>query len=158
MNRGPTARLTRRQMWMRGPATVAIGSLGTVAGCGAVTDDDAGKKGMEWFENELSRIGYVRAAADTWAIPPRKLTVAIQGDELEAEIRGIAVTGTRPTTLDSKAQDQAITWRGQVYLKYASRERYRRGGNALDWSAWTDVASILNVERRGGQWYVQRVR
>ena len=158
MNGRPSARLTRRQVWVRGTATFTLGWVGTVAGCGTVTDDDAGKKGVEWFENELSRVGYVRGASDTWAIPPRKLTIAIQGDELEAEIRGIAVTGTRPTTLDAKSQDQAVTWRGQVYLKYASRERYRRGGTALDWSAWTDVASILNVERRGGQWYVQRVR
>jgi hypothetical protein len=148
---------TRRKFLTLGAAVASLGAA-SIAGCGGATDDDAGRKGVEWFENELGRIGYVHGSGETWAIPPRKLSVAIQGDQLEAEIRGIAVTGTRPTFLDAKAQDQAITWRGQVYLKYAARERYHRNGVALEWSAWNDVASVLNVERRGGQWYVQRVR
>ena len=155
MSNAPCGRLTRRHLWRSG---TALWFAATVTACGNVTDEDAGNKGVEWFENELGRIGYARGSNETWAIAPRKLTIAIQGDALEAEIRRILVTGTRATTLDSKAQDQAITWRGQVYLKYESRERYHRDGVALAWSAWTDVASILNVERRGGQWYVQRVR
>lgn len=153
----PNRRPTRRQLLAHGAALGCLGAP-SVAACGAATDDDAGRKAVEWFENELGRIGYVHGSGETWAIPPRKLSLAIQGDQLEAEIRGIAVTGTRPTSLDAKAQDQTITWRGQVYLKYASRERYHRNGTALEWSTWSDVASILNVERRGGQWYVQRVR
>ena len=148
---------TRRKILVFGSAVASPGAV-SVVGCAGATDDDAGRKGVEWFENELGRIGYVHGAGETWAIPPRKLSLAIQGDQLEAEIRGIAVTGTRPTSLDAKAQDQSITWRGQVYLRYAARERYHRNGAALEWSAWNDVASVLNVERRAGQWYVQRVR
>jgi hypothetical protein len=155
MSDTPIRRLKRRQFWTAGK--LPLGHL-VIAACGTVTDDDAGRKGVEWFENELGRIGYARGSDETWAIPPRKLTPAIQGDALEVEIKGITVTGTRAVTLDVKAHDQAITWRGQVYLKYASRERYHRNGAPLDWSAWKDIASILNVEQRSRRWYVQRVR
>jgi hypothetical protein len=158
MNARSTERQTRRRLWSVLIVATAPGQFVSIVACGTVTDDDAGKKAVEWFENELGRIGYVRGRSETWAIAPRKVTLAIQGDELEAEIRGIAVTGTRQAMLDAKAQDQVVTWRGQVYLKYTSRERYRRNGIAREWSPWSDETSVLNVERRAGQWYVQRVR
>lgn len=132
--------------------------LALVAGaCGTVTDDDAGRKSVEWFENELSRIGYSRRDDGTWATPRRKVTIAARGDQLEMEIRAVHVKGTRPAVLDAKASDQSTTWRGQVHLRYESRDRYFRDGTPLEWSNWVDAVSVLNVERRGGRWYVQRV-
>ena len=139
-------------------AVAAVVPFVGVAGCGDVTDADAGRKGVESFENELTRIGYTLGANGTWAIAPRRVSIGARGDQLEAEVRAITVTGTRPVGSVAKALDQGISWRGQVYLTYGSRERFHRDGVPADWSAWSETSSILNVERRGGQWYVQRVR
>lgn len=60
---------TRRKLLVFGSAVASPGAV-SVAGCAGATDDDAGRKGVEWFENELGRIGYVHGAGETWAIPP----------------------------------------------------------------------------------------
>ena len=142
-------------------STVRFATFGLtllLAGCGAISDDDASRKAVEWFELELSRIGYSRIEDGLWAIPPRKVAVAVQGDALEAQIRGISSTGVRPSPIEDNAQSSSITWRGQVYLKYLSRERFHRNGTPDTWSEWQDASSVLNIERRSGQWYVQRVK
>ncbi|MSQ43598.1 MAG: hypothetical protein EXR45_05245 [Chloroflexi bacterium] len=135
-----------------------FGLVALLAACGAISDDDASRKAVEWFELELSRIGYSRIEDGLWAIPPRKVAVAVQGDALEAQIRAISPTGVRPTPIEANSQSSSITWRGQVYLKYLSRERFHRGGTPGTWSEWQDTSSVLNIERRSGQWYVQRVK
>lgn len=129
-----------------------------LAACGAISDGDASRKAVEWFELELARIGYSRSENGLWAIPPRKVAVAVQGDALEAEIRGISPTGVRPTPVEDNSQSSSITWRGQVYLHYLSRERFHRNGTPSTWSEWQETSSVLNLERRNGQWYVQRVK
>ena len=142
-------------------STVRFATFGLtllLAGCGAISDDDAARKAVEWFELELSRIGYSRIEDGLWAIPPRKVAVAVEGDALEAQIRGISSTGVRPSPIEDNSQSSSITWRGQVYLKYLSRERFHRNGTPGTWSEWQDASSVLNIERRSGQWYVQRVK
>ena len=153
--RAGTARTQDRRSTVRF-ATFGLTLL--LAGCGAISDDDASRKAVEWFELELSRIGYTRIEEGLWAIPPRKVAVAVQGDALEAQIRGITSTGVRPSPIEDNSQSSSITWRGQVYLKYLSRERFHRNGTPRTWSEWQDASSVLNIERRSGQWYVQRVK
>lgn len=136
----------------------SAGIVALITACGAITDDDASRKAVEWFELELSRIGYARVEDGLWSIPPRKVAVAVQGDELEAQIRAISPTGVRPTPIEDTLHSPSITWRGQVYLKYFLRERFHRDGKPGTWSEWQDTSSVLNVERRSGQWYVQRVK
>ena len=153
--RAGTARTQDRRSTVRF-ATFGLTLL--LAGCGAISDDDASRKAVEWFELELSRIGYTRIEEGLWAIPPRKVAVAVQGDALEAQIRGITSTGVRPSPIEDNSQSSSITWRGQVYLKYLSRERFHRNGTPDTWSEWQDASSVLNIERRSGQWYVQRVK
>ena len=153
--RAGTARTQDRRSTVRF-ATFGLTLL--LAGCGAISDDDASRKAVEWFELELSRIGYTLIEEGLWAIPPRKVAVAVQGDALEAQIRGITSTGVRPSPIEDNSQSSSITWRGQVYLKYLSRERFHRNGTPRTWSEWQDASSVLNIERRSGQWYVQRVK
>ena len=138
--------------------STASGLVALLTACGAITDDDASRKAVEWFELELSRIGYARVENGLWSIPPRKVAVAVQGDELEAQIREISPTGVRPTPIEANSHSSSITWRGQVYLKYLSRERFHRDRKPGTWTEWQDTSSVLNVERRSGQWYVQRVK
>ena len=131
--RAGTARTRDRRSTVRF-ATFGLTLL--LASCGAISDDDASRKAVEWFELELSRIGYSRIEDGLWAIPPRKVAVAVQGDALEAQIRGISSTGVRPSPIEDNSQSSSITWRGQVYLKYLSRERFHRNGTPGTWSEW----------------------
>ena len=66
--RAGTARTQDRRSTVRF-ATFGLTLL--LAGCGAISDDDASRKAVEWVELELSRIGYTRIEEGLWEIPPR---------------------------------------------------------------------------------------
>ena len=136
---------------------VLLASAALLAGCTG-KEDEARRLALRWFTGEIERIGYVDNGSGLYATPATPATGLLLGDALEAQIREVRVTGAREATLDPADRQRGITWHGQVFVVYDYREQYYQNRQPRGWSEWARETTVLNLEQRGGQWYVTRLK
>lgn len=143
---------------MRASALLLLISLLVTSGCSFDARDEARDVGLRWFFSELGRSGYQHKGEGLYATPVTPASGLLLGDSLEVQVKDVRVLQVREVGIGPDERDVGTIWKGQVFISFLLREQYHQNGQARGWSSWSKETTILQLDKRGNQWYVTKLK